>query len=124
MVANWPLWLERWHPRPYGRRPALVLLNGLAEQAESWYRNHRFWRRYFDVAAPDLIVYEGDALHRRIDAGEAVDVPYLVDKLHAYLRDYVQKPPYHLVASSLGGKIAVEYCVRYPELVGRVVLLC
>ncbi len=28
------------------------------------------------------------------------------------------------MAASLGGKIAVEYAVRYPELVDRVVLLC
>src|SRR5205807_1041075 len=33
-------------------------------------------------------------------------------------------PPYHLVASSLGGKVAVEFAVRYPDLVGRMVLLC
>jgi pimeloyl-ACP methyl ester carboxylesterase len=36
----------------------------------------------------------------------------------------VQTPPYHLVASSLGGQIAVEYCSRHPDQVGRMVLLC
>src|SRR5262249_44265078 len=53
-----------------------------------------------------------------------VSVDYLVAQLHAYLEDFVQTPPYHLVASSLGGKIAVEYAVRYPDRVARVVLLC
>jgi pimeloyl-ACP methyl ester carboxylesterase len=102
----------------------LVLINGLAEQAESWFRNHTFWRRYFDVYLPNMLVYDGPGLHSRIDAGLPISVDYLVDQLHQYLRQYVQTPPYNLVAASLGGKIAVEYAVRYPELVDRVVLLC
>jgi pimeloyl-ACP methyl ester carboxylesterase len=124
MVAPWPLWLERWRPRRYGRRPTLVLVNGLAEQAESWYCNHRFWRRYFDVHLPEVIAYDGEALHRRIDAGLPVDVDFFVGRLHQYLADFAPRPPYHLVASSLGGKITVEFAFRYPELVGRIVLLC
>src|SRR5262249_44579240 len=37
---------------------------------------------------------------------------------------FVQTPPYNLVASSLGGKVAVEYAIRYPDRVNRMVLLC
>jgi pimeloyl-ACP methyl ester carboxylesterase len=112
-------------PTPaYARRPPLVLINGLAEQAESWYGNLDAWRRHFDVYQPNLLAYEGAALHRRLDAGLPVDVPYLVGRLHEYLDGFVQAPPYHLVANSLGGKVAVEFTVRHPELVGRLVLLC
>jgi pimeloyl-ACP methyl ester carboxylesterase len=102
----------------------LVLINGLAEQAESWFRNHTFWRRYFDVYLPNLLVYDGDALHRRIDEGLPISVDYLVEQLHLFLESFVQAPPYHLVAASLGGKIAVEYAARYPDKVARLVLLC
>lgn len=114
------------HRRPdaYGRREPLVLLNGLAEQAESWYRNQRYWRRYFDVHVPNIIAYEGAALHRRIDQDQSISVGFLVQQLHLYLEEFVQAPPYHLVASSLGGKVAVEFAVRFPHLVSRVVLLC
>ena len=45
--------LDRIRPRHYGRKPPLVLINGLAEQAESWYRNRRFWGRFFDVHLPE-----------------------------------------------------------------------
>lgn len=116
--------LERLRPRQYGRRPPLVLINGLAEQAETWYRNRRFWSRYFEVHMPNIIAYEGEALHRRIAAREPIDVDYLVGQLYLYLDQFVQTPPYHLVASSLGGKVAVEFAARYPELVNRMVLLC
>src|SRR5262249_22994370 len=115
----------RGRDRPsYSRRPPLVLINGLAEQAETWFRNLDAWRRHFDVHTPNLLAYEGAALHRRIEEGQPIDVAYLVEHLREYLDGFVQTPPYHLAANSLGGKVAVEFAVRYPELVGRLVLLC
>jgi pimeloyl-ACP methyl ester carboxylesterase len=123
MVGNWRTWFGlRIHP--YARRQPLVLINGLSEQPESWFRNLRFWRRHFDVHMPNLLVYDGAALHRRIDEGLPISVDYLVEQLHEYLESFVQLPPYHLVAASLGGKVAVEYAVRYPGQVARLVLLC
>jgi pimeloyl-ACP methyl ester carboxylesterase len=116
--------MERLRPKPYVRRQPLVLINGLAEQAESWYRNRKFWSRYFEVYAPNILAYEGEALHRKINAKDSITVDYLVTQLHTFLDQFVQTPPYHLVSSSLGGKVAVEYAVRYPQLVNRVVLLC
>lgn len=124
MTEKLQAWLDRFRPHRYGRRPSLILLNGLAEQAESWFRNHRFWRRYFDVHMPNVLAYEGEALHRRIHQDLPITVDYLVEQLHTYLDLFVQAPPYHLVASSLGGKVAVEYAVRYPSEVARMVLLC
>jgi pimeloyl-ACP methyl ester carboxylesterase len=117
-------WMERLQANGYVRRQSLVLLNGLCEQPESWFRNVGFWRRHFEVFMPNLLCYDGDVLHARIHAGEPVSVDYLVDQLHQYLGAFVQAPPYHLVAASLGGKIAIEYAARYPERVGRLVLLC
>ena len=108
----------------YGRKASLVLVNGLAEQAETWFRNVRAWRRHFDVHAPNIVSYDGGALHRRIADGLPIDVEYLVEQLHTYLDSFVQSPPYYLVANSMGGKVVVEYAVRYPEQVSRLVLLC
>jgi pimeloyl-ACP methyl ester carboxylesterase len=124
VVGNWRAWLDPFKSYAYARRQPLVLVNGLAEQAESWYQNQPFWRRYFDVHVPNILVYDGAALHCRIDQGQPITVDYLVEQLHLYLDAFVQTPPYHVVASSLGGKVAVEFAVRYPELVSRMVLLC
>ena len=111
-------------PPPYGRQHALVLVNGLAEQPETWFRNHRVWRRYFDVSMPNLFAYDGIVLHQRIEAGLPISVDFLVGQLHRHLEEFVQTPPYHLVANSMGGKIAVEYAVRYPDRVASMVLIC
>jgi pimeloyl-ACP methyl ester carboxylesterase len=116
--------LDSFKPHPYARRQVMVLVNGLSEQAESWFRNVPFWRRYFDVFLPNVLVYDGPGLHARIDQGLPITVDYLVEQLHLYLTQFVQTPPYHLVAASMGGKVAVEYAVRYPENVARLVLLC
>jgi len=115
---------SRLRTKQYARRPSLVLLNGLAEQSETWYRNRRFWSRYFEVFIPNILVYEGRALHDQIGSKAPISVDYLVGQLHTFLAQFVQTPPYHFVSSSLGGKVAVEFAVRYPELTSRVVLLC
>jgi pimeloyl-ACP methyl ester carboxylesterase len=124
MPASWKGLIDRVRPKKYGRKRSLILLNGLAEQAESWYRNARFWGRFFDVHMPNLTAYEGDALHRRIKSGQPISVDYLVEQLHDYVDHFLQTPPYNIVSSSLGGKVAVEFAVRYPHLVNRMVLLC
>jgi pimeloyl-ACP methyl ester carboxylesterase len=124
VAASWQNWLGHLHRTAYVRRQPLVLLNGLAEQAESWFRNLPYWQRHFTVHAPNLLVYDGPALQQRIDAGLPISVEYLVEQLHKYLESFVQTPPYHLVAASLGGKVAVEYAARHPDRVARLVLLC
>jgi pimeloyl-ACP methyl ester carboxylesterase len=111
-------------PPPYGRQPSLVLVNGLAEQPETWFRNHRVWRRFFDVSMPNLFAYEGPVIHRRIEAGLPISVDFLVEQLHQHLEEFVQTPPYHLVSNSMGGKIVVEYAARYPDRVASIVLIC
>jgi pimeloyl-ACP methyl ester carboxylesterase len=108
----------------YRRLSPLVLINGLAEQPETWYCNIDVWRRYFDVHAPQLIAYEGTGLHRRTASGRAIDIDYIVGRLRQYLKKFVQSPPYHMVANSLGGKIAIEFAARFPRQVNRMVLLC
>jgi pimeloyl-ACP methyl ester carboxylesterase len=124
MVALWRRWLQRWQAPSYVRRPPVILVNGLAEQPETWFRNVACWRRDFEVHLPNLITYEGDTLHCRIREGNPITIDYLVEQLHQYLVHYVQTPPFHLVANSMGGKVAVEFAVRYPEMVSRLVLLC
>ncbi|MDX1945528.1 MAG: alpha/beta hydrolase [Pirellulaceae bacterium] len=108
----------------YGERPPLVLINGLAEQGESWFRSVDYWRKWFDVHLPGILVYDGPVMQRRLASGQPVSVDFLADRLEQYLDEFVQRPPYRLVASSLGGQVAVEYTSRHPEKVAGLVLIC
>jgi pimeloyl-ACP methyl ester carboxylesterase len=109
---------------PYARVRPLILINGLAEQGESWFRSRDAFQRHFNVQTPGILVYDGPVLQQRVKNRLPIDVRFLTERLEEYLDKFVQDPPYHFVASSLGGQIAVEYCARHPELVDRMVLLC
>jgi pimeloyl-ACP methyl ester carboxylesterase len=111
-------------PQDYRRRASLVLINGLAEQPESWFCNRRHWDRHFDLKIPEFLVYDGPVIHRRIEEGLPITVDFLMDQLELFLENFVQKPPYHLVGSSLGCQVAIEYAVRHPKHLGKIVLLC
>jgi len=115
--------LPRLLPDPRRRTP-LILVNGLAEQSESWFANRPHLARYFDVMAPEILVYDGEVLHERIDSGGDVTVDYLADRLAVFLDQFVQRAPYHLVASSLGCQVVLTYAVRHPEKVDKLVLIC
>ena len=121
--------VRRWFDLPrilnnYKRRMPLILLNGLAEQPESWFANRTHLTRHFDVKVPEILVYDGEALHRHIDAGGEITIDYLAGRLGCYLDEFVQRPPYHLVGSSLGCQVILSYAVRYPERVAKLVLIC
>ena len=73
---------------------------------------------------PELLVYDGAPLHRHLDAGGEVTIDWLTDRLADYLDQYVQRPPYNLVGSSLGGQIIATYATRHPKLVSKLVFLC
>ena len=110
--------------RTYKRPAPLVLVNGLAGQSESGFANRAQFARNFDLKVPELLVYDGDSLHNFIESGGEVTVEYLAERLAHYLDEFVQRPPYNLVASSLGCQVVVNYAVKHPENVARLVMIC
>jgi pimeloyl-ACP methyl ester carboxylesterase len=121
--------VRKWFDLPrllhnYKRRMPLVLVNGLAEQSESWFANKTYLTRQFDVKVPEILVYDGETLHQWIKSGGDVTVDYLVDRLGRFLDEFVQRPPYHFVGSSLGCQVILTYASRHPDKVSKLVLIC
>ncbi len=108
----------------YDRANPLILVNGLAEQSVCWFANRRSWSRHFDVRVPEILVYDGASLHQHIEAGGEVTIDYLTERLAQYLHEFVQRPPYNLVGSSLGGQVIATFATRYPKLVSKLVFIC
>ena len=114
--------LNLWRSRNR-RKPNLVLINGLAEHSETWVCNLPVWAREFEIFQPVLVAYEADWLHQPAFRDEPIDVQFLVRRLSEFLEAEGVEPPYNLVANSLGGKVAVEFALKYPHLVRRLALL-
>ena len=110
--------------REYKHRTPLILVNGLAEQPETWFANRRHLARHFDVKVPEILVYDGEALQERIAGGGEVTVEYLTDRLSQFLDEFVKRPPYYLVGSSLGCQIVLTYATRHSDNVSKLVLIC
>ena len=108
----------------YKRRMPVVLVNGLAEQSESWFANRAVLSRHFDLKVPEILVYDGDALHRGSSpaARSRSNISLIVSA--RFLDEFVQRSPCHLVASSLGCQVALTVAVRRPESVSKLVLIC
>ena len=84
-----PTHLRRWFDLPrllhsYRRRMPLVLVNGLAEQSETWFANKTYLSRQFDVKVPEILVYDGDVASRLDRLGGEVTVDYLADRLAGF----------------------------------------
>ena len=124
MFKNLFQWLGLSPRDVYRQNQSLILINGLAEQGESWYPNRNVWQQEYNVHTPGVIVYGGQVMQDRLAARQPIDIKFLTDRLGQFLDQFVQAPPYHLVASSLGGQLAIEYAARHPEKVGKIILLC
>ena len=121
-VRNWFDLADHLHR--YKRRAPVILVNGLAEQSESWFANRASLSRDFELMIPEILVYNGDAIHAQIESGGEITVDYLADRLCRFLDEFVQRSPCDLVASSLGCQVALTVAVRRPESVRNLVLIC
>jgi pimeloyl-ACP methyl ester carboxylesterase len=101
-------------------RPALVLVNGLAEQEQTWFANVQCWRDHFEVHQPDLTDGTDGCGESVLRPAPSID--QMVERLHEYNGRNVGRP-LHVVANSMGGKVAIEFAVRHPEMLNRLVLL-
>lgn len=99
--------------------PPIVLLHGTASNSASWMVDIADWSRHFRVICVDIIGDAGLSAESRppLDTGAHAD--WLDDVLVAC---GVTHPA--LVGTSLGGWLALDYAVRRPGKVSRLVLFC
>src|SRR3981081_3616353 len=69
----------------YRRAQPLILVNGLAEQGESWYLNRSVWQKHFDVHSPGVLVYDGPVMQERLAERGPINIDFLTDRLAEYL---------------------------------------
>jgi pimeloyl-ACP methyl ester carboxylesterase len=104
--------------------PPAVLVHGMVVSSRYLVPLGQRLAPYYQVYIPDLPGYGRSAKPRR-----ALEVPQLVEALRVCIGALVAPSapaaptPVHLVANSFGCQIVVEFAARYPQWVGRLVLL-
>ncbi|RMI01029.1 MAG: alpha/beta fold hydrolase, partial [Calditrichaeota bacterium] len=101
----------------HGEGPWLVLIEGLGVATWLWEKQIPEFSRHFRVLAYD---------NRGTGKSDKPPGPYTVGEMAedlAGLMEVLQIPRAHVLGISLGGYIAQEFALRYPERVDRLVLV-
>lgn len=99
--------------------PALVLLHGSGSHAGTWIGDIATWAREFRVHAVDMLGEPGGS--------DPVRLPLDTDALASWLDevlDALDVAHTSFVGMSLGGWTALDYAIRRPTRVDKLVLLC
>lgn len=102
----------------HGRGEPLLLIEGLGYASWMWYRQVPELSRHFEV-----IVFD----NRGVGGSDMPDEKYALADMAgdaAGLLSALGIPRAHLLGASMGGFIAQEMALRYPEKVDRIVLGC
>lgn len=100
-----------------------VLLRGLARDARHWGDFPAQFRAELVLNAADLLTPDLPGNGRRWQEASPTRVAKMVEDCRKALRRQGKPPPYHLLALSLGGMVAVDWATRYPEECRAAVLI-
>ena len=101
-----------------GEGEPVLLLHGIGRSLEDWSQSIVPLAERCRIYAPDLIGF---------DLTDKPDVPYSLAGLARFVRHYLtavgEARPVTLVGNSLGGAVAQQFAVMYPEQTKRLVLV-
>lgn len=95
--------------RSYGDGPVLIILHGLFGSSDNWTSIAKNLSDIFTVILPDSRNHGKSPHSERHDYDSmALDLRELVDKLGLH--------KFYLAGHSMGGKVAVEFALKWPEM--------
>ena len=98
-----------------GEGEPLIILHGLFGSSKNWKSLSEVFSKHFDVLALDLRNH-GESFHSDI-----MDYPSMVDDVYQLLSQLGTKSC-RLVGHSMGGKVAMLFPSKYPQLVSQLVV--
>lgn len=100
-----------------------VFLRGLSREARHWGDFPATFRASLGASAGDILTPDLPGNGRRHREESPLTVEAMMEACRRDLREQGRAPPYHLLALSLGGMVALAWARRYPEECRAVVLL-
>jgi len=101
-----------------GQGHPLVMIMGLSSPRSGWSSQVSFFKKYFQVVTFD---------NRGVGKSEKPEGPYSTRMMAddaIKLMDYLGIKKAHIMGASMGGMIAQELAINYPERVSKLVLAC
>jgi pimeloyl-ACP methyl ester carboxylesterase len=99
-----------------GKGVPLVMIQGFAGNHQAWFFQTPVFRKYYEV-----IVFDNRGIGKSGRAGEPYTIRTMADDVIA-LMDYLGIDKAHILGLSMGGLIAQEVAISYPERLIKLVL--
>ena len=100
----------------YGKGVPLLLIGGLGSDSASWFAVVNDFSKYFQT-----IVFDNRGCGRSDSPNEAYSVSSMAEDTIKLL-DFLKINKTHIIGHSMGGYIAQELAIKYPERVDKLIL--
>lgn len=101
-----------------GTGDTIILLHGFGANKDNWPAFAKHFTDRYHVIIPDLPGFGDSTKFREEEFG----IMFLAEKVHAFAKE-LKLTKFHLVGHSMGGNIAGNYAVAYPEMVKTLALI-
>ncbi|XP_044158085.1 monoacylglycerol lipase abhd6-A-like [Bufo gargarizans] len=104
-----------------GPKPSILMLHGFSAHKDMWLAIAKFLPKNLHVICVDMPGHEGttrSALDDYTFSGQAKRIHQFVESIN------LNKKPFHLVGTSMGGCVAGVYASLYPSDISSLTLIC
>ncbi|MBN3302123.1 ABHD6 lipase, partial [Amia calva] len=104
-----------------GTRPSILMLHGFSAHKDMWLSVAKFLPKHLHLLCVDMPGHEGTTR----TGPEDYSIEGQVKKTHQFVECIrLNKKPFHLVGTSMGGNVAGVYAARYPSDISSLTLIC
>ncbi|XP_061074945.1 monoacylglycerol lipase ABHD6 [Conger conger] len=104
-----------------GTKPSVLMLHGFSTHKDMWLSVAKFLPKHVHLVCVDMPGHEGTS--RTSAQDYSIDGQVL--RIHQFVESIrLNKKPFHLVGTSMGGNVAGVYAARYPSDVSGLTLIC
>uniref|UniRef100_A0A7N6ANN3 AB hydrolase-1 domain-containing protein n=1 Tax=Anabas testudineus TaxID=64144 RepID=A0A7N6ANN3_ANATE len=104
-----------------GMRPSILMLHGFSAHKDSWLTVVKYLPRHLHIVCVDMPGHEGTT---RTDT-EDYSIQGQARRIHQFVETIgLNRKPFHLVGTSMGGNVAGVYAACYPSETCSITLIC
>ncbi|XP_060622133.1 monoacylglycerol lipase ABHD6-like [Anolis sagrei] len=102
-------------------RPSILMLHGFSAHKDMWLSVVKFLPKNLHLICVDMPGHEGTTRSSLDD----YSIEGQVKRIHQFVECiHLNRKPFHLIGTSMGGNVAGVYAAHYPAEVGSLTLIC